>query len=279
MICLTPPLKLAAVGEVVDITMFDGPNVIQGSTTIIEKLLPTQPTCETSSGLQSTNHETPPPILPMHETSPEMPSTPCGISPDPPSAPRQPHEDEILNDDISAESPESPQARHSYFRKLIKTQRKKLNSKKSLNSNAKVASILIDLEALYQFNDLRLQYEQERLRLIKKLETTPHRLHPRLKARISKIKPSENASIAVAARCTWGPTYARTIRSTAAFLLRTGLLPESKQGKGAYHESLLNRPEVSSALQKWVKGVLPFEEGGFVGRVSIPCHPSRKLIL
>lgn len=126
MICLTPPLKPTAVGEVsiVDVTMFDSPNVVQGSTAIIDKLLPTQPTCETSSGLQSTNHETSPTILPMCETSPEMPSTPCGISPDPPSARRQPHEDEISNDDISGESPESPQARDSYFHKLIKTQRK-----------------------------------------------------------------------------------------------------------------------------------------------------------
>jgi hypothetical protein len=61
-----------------------------------------------------------------------------------------------------------------------------------------------------------------------------------------------------------------------AHLLRTGLLPESNQSKGAKHESLLNRTEISSALRAWVKGVLPFEKGGFNGRVSFE-HEKQRL--
>lgn len=164
---------------------------------------------------------------------------------------------------------ETPEDRHARLRKLVQHHCKKLQSKKSLVSDSAAAHTLMDLEALYQFNDRRLEFEQQRASLIASLKTVARRLQPRLKIRISRIKPSLKASTAIATHCSRGPSYAQTIRSTAAYLLQTGLLPESKQGKGAYHESLLNRQEISSALQVWVKGVLSFEEGGFIGRVSL----------
>ncbi|KAF9455341.1 hypothetical protein BDZ94DRAFT_1370850, partial [Collybia nuda] len=87
---------------------------------------------------------------------------------------------------------------------------------------------------------------------------------------ISKIQPSLNASVSVAARCARGPHYARTICNMACHLLRTGMLPQTKQGKGGHHESLLNKPEINSALQRWVKGMRPAKLRRYVNEFLLP---------
>lgn len=51
------------------------------------------------------------------------------------------------------------------------------------------------------------------------------------------------------------------------YLHRVGELQALKQGKGATHRSLLSDPQVVAAIQAWVKGAVPVEKGGYVGRV------------
>lgn len=157
---------------------------------------------------------------------------------------------------------------HQRLSSLIEKTRTKLRSKKSLVTDTTAANRLVDLEALKQYNDLRFKLSNEVLDLQKQLAITPRRLKHNIKKRISKIRPATDASNSVAGRCARGPFFAKSLRSMAHELFTTGRLPENNHGKGAYHESYLNRPGVSSALQQWVKGILPFEEGGFIGRVS-----------
>ncbi|KAF9009680.1 hypothetical protein BDQ17DRAFT_1421844 [Cyathus striatus] len=56
----------------------------------------------------------------------------------------------------------------------------------------------------------------------------------------------------------------------ALHILKTGQLPENKQGKGAYYKSYLDHPDVNSAIQNWLKGEVPIDQGGFSGRLSAP---------
>jgi len=133
----------------------------------------------------------------------------------------------------------SPEQVHQCLCKLIKSHHQKLQSSKAMLTNCAAAGTLMDLEAIDQYNDIFLCLSQKRTKLVTNL-------------------PS--ASTTIAAYCPHGPHYAWTIWDMVAHLLRTGLLPELNQGKGAKHESLLNRTEISSALQAWVKGVLLFEK-------------------
>jgi len=79
--------------------------------------------------------------------------------------------------------------------------------------------------------------------------------------------PSLKASTTVARQLGKTDYYARRLREKLMYLHRVGKLQTLKQGKGAAHCSLLSEPQVVAAVQAWVKGVVPVEKGGFVGRV------------
>ena len=53
------------------------------------------------------------------------------------------------------------------------------------------------------------------------------------------------------------------------YLQWTGKLLENNLGKGATHATHLNNPEVALAVRSWVMGMMPIDEGGFEGRVSV----------
>lgn len=162
---------------------------------------------------------------------------------------------------------DSPADAHKRLRKQIEAQKKQLKKRKILASDTSAAHTLIDLEALGQYNDLRLTLANKKDDIKKSIPGLPSRLRTRTRTRWASIKPATDAANSVASRCGKGPFYARTLREMAHSLAKTGELPENRQGKGGYHKSLLAMPAVSSAVQQWVKGGLPFEKGGFNGRV------------
>jgi hypothetical protein len=136
-----------------------------------------------------------------------------------------------------------------------------------LTDKAAVSKIL-DLEALKRFNDLRLEYSLKIQVARKRVTDAPARTKAQMRTKIPKIRPTTDASEKVAFAYAKGPSFARRLRRTAAFLLETGALPESNQGKGAFHASALNNPDVISALRHWATGVLDVKDGGFEGGVS-----------
>ncbi|KAL4252833.1 hypothetical protein AB1N83_013390 [Pleurotus pulmonarius] len=80
-----------------------------------------------------------------------------------------------------------------------------------------------------------------------------------------KIRPMQTASETIAQRFGKGPWFARRLRWTASYVLRTQELPASNQGRGAHHQSPFNQPAIRSAIEKWVKGLVPVKEGGYDG--------------
>ncbi len=83
------------------------------------------------------------------------------------------------------------------------------------------------------------------------------------------------ASMQIANLLSKSETYARCLHEAAHHLCRTGELPESNQGKGGAHATLLNRPDIASGVRRFVNGDIPIEEGGFGGRVSSLVSNSR----
>lgn len=176
-----------------------------------------------------------------------------------------------IDDEPEASAPDmrdSPADIHKRLRKRIEIQKKKLKKKKVLASDTSVAHTLIDLEALSQYNDLRLTLSNKKNDIKKSLPTLPSRLRNCVQTRWALIKPAADASKSIASRCGKGPFYVRTLHKMAHTLSTTGELPENQQGQGAHHDTLLAMPAISSAIQQWVKGVLPFEKGGFNRWVS-----------
>ncbi|KAI0245283.1 hypothetical protein BJV78DRAFT_1158807 [Lactifluus subvellereus] len=51
------------------------------------------------------------------------------------------------------------------------------------------------------------------------------------------------------------------------YLMRTGMLPENNRGRGASHETLLNRADVLSGLRLFITRVIPVNDGGFEGHM------------
>ncbi|KAJ7822405.1 hypothetical protein B0H14DRAFT_3470808 [Mycena olivaceomarginata] len=113
----------------------------------------------------------------------------------------------------------------------------------------------LDLEALKRFNDLRLEYSLK----IQAARQRAINAHPRAKAKmrskIPKLRPTTDASDKVAFAYAKGPSFARRLRKTAEFLCETGALPESNQGKGAFHASALNNPDIISGLRHWATDI------------------------
>ncbi|KAL4246959.1 hypothetical protein AB1N83_014398 [Pleurotus pulmonarius] len=125
----------------------------------------------------------------------------------------------------------------------------------------------MDLAALEQYtaHAQGLQAKHDQLR--ERLKTTAPSLRSKLRGKMSKIHPMTTASNTVADRFGKGPWFARRLRGMASYVLRTQELPPSTQGKGAQRSSFFNCSEVRSALEKWVKGLIPTDQGGFEGQM------------
>lgn len=161
---------------------------------------------------------------------------------------------------------------HRKLRQQIETLRKKYKKKKTVLTDDNASTRMLDLEAISQYNDLQLKLLKEQKSLRSRLKNSPRVTQHRLRKRISSISPSMDASLSVARRLGKGSYFARVLRSMTNELFRTGRLPESRQGKGATHKSHLLNPRITSALRNWVKGLLPFDEGGFEGLVRFIAH-------
>jgi hypothetical protein len=83
------------------------------------------------------------------------------------------------------------------------------------------------------------------------------------------IHPTKQASEEVAEALGKGNYYGRRLRDSANHLLRTGLILENRQGQGAKHETWLNKFDVRLGVQRFARGQILFEEGGFSGQVCI----------
>lgn len=152
--------------------------------------------------------------------------------------------------------------------KLIVEHQKELRTRKVLTSDSRATDKIFDLQALKRFNVRRHQLRQNLSRQVEKLNQAPAKIRPALKAKQRPIHPTKQASEEVAEALGKGNYYGRRLRDYANHLLRTGLIPENRQGQGATHETWLNKLEVRSSVQRFARGQIPFEEGGFAGQVS-----------
>ncbi len=168
-------------------------------------------------------------------------------------------------DDFSAGIPE---LRHRELEKLIADHLKKLRRKKTLLSDAKAASTVLDLEAMRRFNDIELSLHIEIRKQKERVANAPAYRRTIMKKKQKKIQPAIQASMQVANLLSKTETYARRLREAAHYLRRTGELLENNQGKGGAHATLLNRLDIASGLRRFVNGDIPIEEGGFGGQVS-----------
>lgn len=209
------------------------------------------------------------PVPPVEESAvpvAAVPTSDVGCESDEPATD---DEDSIQGPDLE-DVANSSQDAHARLRKLIAGHLKKLRNKKTLLTDQSAANMVLDLEALNRYNDLRLQFAEKLLEHKQKIARAAPMLRVHLKrSKQAKIRPSMDASNAVATTAARGPHFARRLRDMASYILRTELLPTSNRGKGAAHPSLLNNPEVLSRLRQWVKGLIPLNQGGFEGRVSM----------
>ena len=146
---------------------------------------------------------------------------------------------------------------HQELARVLEREEKKLNERRkhvggNTTKSKRLVEDTLELNALKQFNDLRIEYQRRRSKNGK-----------------SKLSPSIEASVAISRRLGRSQYFARKLRQKLFYLHRVGELQMSKQGKGAAHQSLLSEPRVVAAIQMWVKGTVPKEEGGYDGRVSL----------
>ena len=149
-------------------------------------------------------------------------------------------------------------AHEQTYQEIVKTlerEEKRLNERKkqaggSGSKSKKLIQDIFELQALKQFNKLRIEYHRKKAK------------NPNL-----KLCPSVDASTVIARRFGKTDYYARRLREKSTYLHRVGELQTVKQGKGVVHRSLLSESQVVAAIQAWVKGAVPVENGGYVGRV------------
>lgn len=184
---------------------------------------------------------------------------PCGgLHPPPLSASEVPHElrkgakskADDLNDKLAAH-----EQMYREIMKALEREEGRLNERRkkaggSIVKSKKLVQDTFELNALKQFNNLRIEYHRKKAK------------NPNL-----KLCPSLEASTTIARRLGKSNYYARRLRERSTYLHRVGELQTSKQGKGAAHQSLLSEPQVVAAIQAWVKGTVPVEKGGYIGRV------------
>ncbi|KAF7310230.1 DDE family endonuclease [Mycena indigotica] len=159
---------------------------------------------------------------------------------------------------------------HQRLAKALKVYEKKFCTAKQIaasGSNAKMADRLVMVSGLKAFNDERRKRSLQRLADVDRLRLVPGPQRPKLRQKIAKQKPALAASKCIAARFSKSNYFATKLRSAAIMLEKTGELPDNKHGQGGAHKSHIDNPEVKSRLRVFLKGDIPVEEGGFVGRI------------
>lgn len=159
-------------------------------------------------------------------------------------------------------------SQHSKLESLICEHHKRLRDPKVMLSDKSAANSVLELEYLRAFNNARFELQTKLQKQKDAITNAPPRMRAAMRTKYPSIQPSVQASAKVNRLSGKGPYFAKRLCHLSAYLLRTGLLPENNQGKGASHETLLNRADVLAGLRLFVTGVIPVNEGGFEGRVS-----------
>lgn len=175
-------------------------------------------------------------------------------------------EEEECVDDI-VESSGSAQERYHRIQKSIKLLLTDIRKKKMVLTDQKAVGTIFDLECLTRYNDEHFKLAHQRAHLAKKVKTCNPSLRRGLKARIAQIRPAMHASAHVAYAAGKTEHFAHRLRKMENHIYRTGQLPENRQGQGAAHPTLFSQPNIKSHLRQWAYGLVPEEEGGYVGKV------------
>lgn len=155
-----------------------------------------------------------------------------------------------LNDKLAAH-----EQMYQGIMKALEREEGKLNERRkqaggSIVKSKKLVQDTFELNALKQFNNLWIEFHRKKAG------------NPNL-----KLCPSLKASTTIARQLRKSDYYARKLRERSMYLHRVGELQASRQGNGAAHRSLLSEPQVVAAIQAWVKGAVPVDKGGYIGRV------------
>jgi hypothetical protein len=142
-----------------------------------------------------------------------------------------------------------------------------IHKKKKVLTDQKAVSTIFDLECLLRYNNERFKLAQQRAHLTEEVKTCNSSLRQGLKARIARIHPAMHASAHVAYAAGKTEHFARRLWKIENHIYRTGQLPENCQGQGAADPTLFSQPDVKSHLQRWVDGLVPKDEGGYMGKV------------
>jgi hypothetical protein len=183
-------------------------------------------------------------------------------------------EADITVSDLPEDSDDAPgsdselRERHRQLKFLIHKCRKGYQKKKAVLTDSGAVDALMDLRALELYNDKYLILALERNSVKRHLDTARPLMKSKLRKRWKGIRPATTASNTVAAQCCKTQYYARRLRKMAVHMENTGELLRGRRGQGAQHDSLLNKPEVKAAVERWYKGEVPVNEGGFEGPVS-----------
>jgi len=122
--------------------------------------------------------------------------------------------------------------------------------------------------ALELYNNKKLELVEKRKTLQKKMDGTRWQVAKQKYAtQLSKIHPSMQASDMVSELAMKGPFYAHHIRHIAHQLLQNNINPESQRGKGAFHFSHFDNPDVKQHLRRWADGLIPEAKGGWIKRI------------
>ncbi|KAF7320910.1 hypothetical protein HMN09_00177700 [Mycena chlorophos] len=174
-------------------------------------------------------------------------------------------------DDPTAVSIAAITSQHAALDAKIKKYEKTHCNKKKIAasvSDTKLADRIITINGLKVYNEQRLKLELQRVKLLGQLQTIPKPQRANLRLKLRKLKPSIAASRTVAAQFNKTTYWAQKLRSAAVILVRTGELPENKQGKGGKHATHFDDPGVKPRLQAFARKEVPVEEGGYEERIS-----------
>ncbi|KAI5832151.1 hypothetical protein K523DRAFT_414427 [Schizophyllum commune Tattone D] len=172
-------------------------------------------------------------------------------------------EDEVaVAEEAAAEADNDEEAARTLTltKALRKLRTKLVNNKKK--TAAKLAEELERVSALTQYSKKLAERQQARKEALDLAQRYHGAMRHKLRKRANKIRPAADASAHVAQGRDRGVYFARQLRADAGHVLRTGELPENRQGKGAAHATNFDNPEVKMNLKKWADREVDISEGG-----------------
>ncbi|TRM56418.1 hypothetical protein BD626DRAFT_466472, partial [Schizophyllum amplum] len=138
-----------------------------------------------------------------------------------------------------------------------------MKNKNNKLSNEKVATELERVSALLQYSKKLEERQQARKDAFQRAhQASKGAMRQKLRKLANGIRPAAEASAHVAAGRDRGVYFARQLRASADHVLRTGELPENRQGRGGAHATNFDNPEVKKYLQMWANRDIDEAKGG-----------------